>query len=650
MSYQFQEKSATGSDWVKDLLANQQDVSITIDAEDNIFNYTPGDILTTTRWNQSGTIYISKNNQQTALTGYTYNQFCPNLSPTSTEKTVTGCSNTADSQILYYWMEMHGYTFDLSVTTDDFYVWAYNGKNYYASDDPKNGEASISVVNDLIKKTTQLSSLQNGDFIAALNFFCGLKNNSEYGSSTSTTWYGREYYDGTNANVFEAAGFDSYFFIPIKYASTTQKIITTGGKLNEVGYSIIQECIDYGEVVRIGIPGHAVYIDGYKKNMTTGRYEYHINYGWGMNNATTWYDIDAKGPEITYIVVDLSPDVSVRVTSKKSEYFGGSFLRGMQRINHIQNEKRTTFTFTDEVKNATITLTAQAAITSDVDVDFKNINVSLQFDDCNGFYSKQAMSFEMNSASIVVNFNDTKNAQKAIFLDGNEQLSVTMTDSWLFSGYHKDGLEYIYDVVNDIKDFTVSNIDPMFIPAISGTAVKSGAANDTISLSKNSAVLGDIDLGGGKNVITVENGSLIYGGFTGSADTLTVNMVINDNRHFGPMIALESASAENAFLSMSSKTINVTLNTETFDETFALLMGYSEATLKNYTVELTVGEIHYTLDSNNSSKGGYNLVYNKNILSLSSNDETPPAAPVVTADITEITNKNVTLTSDAFVF
>ena len=108
MSYQFSENSAadilSGSDWVKDLLANQT-VDTYVQNENSDFVYTPGDILTTTLWDQSGTIYILKNNVQTALRGYTYNKFCPNLSSTSSTKSITGCSNTADSQILYYWME-----------------------------------------------------------------------------------------------------------------------------------------------------------------------------------------------------------------------------------------------------------------------------------------------------------------------------------------------------------------------------------------------------------------------------------------------------------------------------------------------------------------------------------------------------------------
>ena len=636
MSYQFSENSAadiqSGSDWIKDLLTNHS-VEAIIQTEKADFVYTPGIILTSTLWNQSGTIYVMKDNEQTALTGYTYNQYCPNISKLNSTKCVTGCSNTADSQILYYWME-RGYTFDLTVTANDYYILGYDQKTYYASENPVNGEASISTINKLIDKSVQATSLQKGDFIAALNFYCGLKNHSTYASSTSTT-------SGTT-NVYKAAGFDGY---KTAWLNESNKTFTADGYLSDVAISIIQECINYGEVLRVGIEGHAIYIDGYRKDGTSGRLQFHVNYGWGVSsNSTTFYDAEDFGKTLKYMIYDLSPDISVKVTSKESRYFGGSFLRGLERINNIQNDKATSFTFVDEIKGATISLTAQATITSNVDVNFQNLNVSLLFDKSNGIYSKNAMSFEMNGGNIAVNYNNS--AAKAVFLDGTETLTVTMNDSWVFSGYHKDGMEYVARVMTDIKDYSISAIDTEFLTtAVTGTAFKAGSANDSITITNESAIFGNIDLGGGKNSITVENGSLVYGGFTGTAGSLTVNMLINENGHYGPMIAVNSLSSDNSLLSISGGTIYVTLNADITDKTFALLAGFSVANLKKYSVELTVGKESYYLSSSNLSQDKYSLIYNNNMLSLSSNDQTAPIAPVAAADITEITNQNVTVSA-----
>ena len=107
MAYQseqsVEELIAKESDLITTLLEGTESDVITVSESDN-FVYTPGDILTSTLWNQSGTIYIQVNGTQTKISGYTYDKYCPD-SPSSSGKCLTGCSNTADSQVLYYWME-----------------------------------------------------------------------------------------------------------------------------------------------------------------------------------------------------------------------------------------------------------------------------------------------------------------------------------------------------------------------------------------------------------------------------------------------------------------------------------------------------------------------------------------------------------------
>ena len=239
------------------------------------YTYTPGTILTSTLWNQSGTIYISVNGKQTAISGYSYNKFCPYVSGTSGSRSVTGCSNTADSQLLYYWLE-RGYDLTLTVNSSDYFVLHSTGDTIYVSDNPLNGEGAMSVINSLLADP----DLTSGDFIAALNYYCGVKNHSSYGSSTGTSWRVSSYYDGTNAPVFKAAGFDSYFFVNSGMGNEASKKLFQTGGLSAVGFSVVRENLDYGEVIRVGIPGHAIYMDGYRLNEKSGEYEYHLNYGW----------------------------------------------------------------------------------------------------------------------------------------------------------------------------------------------------------------------------------------------------------------------------------------------------------------------------------------------------------------------------------
>ena len=397
-----------------------------------------GVILTSTLWNQSGTIYVSVDGEQTALTGYTYNQYCPLIGGKGTTHSVTGCSNTADSQLLYYWIEK-GHELELSVSTEDFYYLEGDKTEYHATSEPANGEASIETINGLLSGDLS-QKLTNGDFIAALNFYCGLKNNSEYANETSTSWNISIYYDGTNADVFEAAGFDSYYFIaadaydknrtdrhPVSELFFSEYTTTdkegkekTCFELTETAFSILRENFDYGEVVRVGVPGHAIYMDGYRYNSTSGEYEYHLNYGWGINssNYSKWYTVsELKDQQITYITIDISPDIEVLVSNDSSEYTGGSFLRGVERINHIQNDTVTSFKIAEELAGKTISMTEQVAFTSDVDVEFINFNINYVSTDVAGIVSERDMCCDLKDVSIAVNNADADVAVQGRMLE-----------------------------------------------------------------------------------------------------------------------------------------------------------------------------------------------------------------------------------------
>lgn len=300
-----------------------------------------GVVLTTTRWNQSGKIYFYVDGKYVILDDVTYNQYCPLLPNSTTTHCVTGCTNTADSQILYYWLSK-GYDLNLKVTTDNYYVLSGSSEYIYVSDNPTHGEGSLSEINAILANDTLETSLTDGNFIAALNFFCGVNNHSEYGSSTLTSWMAGTSYTGTNAASFKAAGFDSYFTIAF-----VDKTYFDGYVLTDLGFSIVRENLDYGEIISLSIPGHAIYLDGYRYNETTGEYEYHLNYGWGVyTSATDWYTVDElEEIEMMRITIDLSPDINVNVTNTRSDYYGGSILRGVERINHIRNEKNSGICF-----------------------------------------------------------------------------------------------------------------------------------------------------------------------------------------------------------------------------------------------------------------------------------------------------------------
>ena len=205
-----------------------------------------GVILTSTLWNQSGTVYVSVDGIQTMLTGYSYNQYSPYTTYDLTSRSVTGCTNTAHSQILYYWIE-RGYRFDLSVSETDFYYLRSDNSTHYVSDTPILGEGSMSDINYILATEDPIG---NGDFIAALNYFCAVKNHSSFGTSTSTTVYLSVRTDGTNALPFKAVGFDSYFTISDTLSTEKSRyFFSAEGTPSEEGLAILRENLDYGEVI-----------------------------------------------------------------------------------------------------------------------------------------------------------------------------------------------------------------------------------------------------------------------------------------------------------------------------------------------------------------------------------------------------------------
>ncbi|MBR7107428.1 MAG: C10 family peptidase, partial [Lentisphaeria bacterium] len=602
-----------------------------------------GKILTSTKWNQSGPIYISVNGEQTRL-DVDYNKYCPWVDPAKTERSVTGCSNTAHSQIIYYWIEQ-GYKFDLSITSNDYFNWKSDSKTYYCSEVSQVGEGTISEINAILQNTDPSYRIGNGDFIAALNYYCGVKNHSTYGESTST--------GSGRTEIYIVSGFDSArarYRSSDHYNPETERFYSTYD-FSDVGYSVIRENLDYGEVVQIGISGHAIYLDGYRFNSSTGEYEYHLNYGWGVwSSSTKWYtvqglqeiykDIPNKTQGILNIVYDISPDAKVIVSNSRSEYYGGSFLRGMERINHIKTTKSTTFTFADDIAGDTISLSATAAVTSKVDLEFKNFNVTLSVTATAALSSAYAMSFDFDDGAIIVNNNSA--TKYAIRNTGNKQVSVTLDSSYLYSGYYSSGISALQQITERDNGYVYSTFSSSFFATVSGYTVFSGSAADTVTLTNSSAVFGSLDLGGGKNVLNIENGSLFYGNYLGGAKTLTVNLTINSNDK-SPMIVLQDAGSENRFKEACGSTLNVTIEGDIGVGTYTLYQGSDAGIAQSFTVKVSAYGDTYTLNYNNASVEAYTLVYNGGSLSLNYSPA-PPMILSMTPSTTAFTNGSVTVT------
>lgn len=607
-----------------------------------------GKILTSTLWNQSGDIYVNVNGKQTKLNGE-YNQYCPNISYTDQTKTLTGCCATMDAQILYYWLEQ-GADLNLSIKTTDCFTWDYNGKTYFCDNKSDIGAGKNAEINKILASDEKIG---NADFIAALNFYCGVKNYSKYGETTWTQYYWEPYENGSsiNANAFIAAGFDSYTFIaPTNGNEKTDRYFeynkyTNVYDLTDVALSVFRENLDYGEIIRMGIHaygGHFIYMDGYRKNHLN-QYEYHLNFGWGNDNATDWYTAgEINDLDLWHVSIDGSPDIKVVVNDATNDYYGGSFLRGMERINNIVNNKTTSFTFTNNVLGNVITIHEAAAITSKVNVDFKNFCVTIASNDYAAFVSDYAMSFDMRNGAIIVNkdisttyaINSTKDAQVCITLD----------NSYIYSGYNKGGIYSIQNVLDISGDYNINSFYDKFLATVKGYSVYAGNADDVIDLNNNSAVFGSLSLGGGNNVLSIENGSVFYGNYFGLEDSLEVNLSISGHAN-GAMIVLQNKEYEENFFDATSGVINLTI-TENFqtDDEYILLQCEGAEFIKDYRVNLILNGVNYSLDYENRAIDSYYLVYDESTISIVYDPPVPKVLSVSASDITA-TNENVIVTA-----
>ena len=596
-----------------------------------------GVILTSTLWNQSGTIYVSVDGEQTALSGYTYNKFSPCAD--GSNHSLTGCSNTADAQIIYYWIEK-GYDIPLAITTEDYCYINTNDVKHYVSNYPTSGEGAMNEVNKLLASTSRIG---NGNFIAALCYFCGVNNHSTYKSgATSTSWSYTVSHTGSGAAAFKSAGFDSYYFIARKASGSVAKtFFAEGDSFTEVGFSILRENLDYGEVIRIGIPSHAVYMDGYR--VTKNGYEYHLNYGWGIySDKTDWYTVEELDDlEINYITIDISPDVSVRVTTAAGDYRGGSFVRGIERINHIVNDKSTTFTFADDLAGKTIALSAEKPITSAVDVEFENIRCTLATTAAGLFSSGRGMSFGIAGGSLIVN---STSAQYVIRETGNSAVNVTIDDGFIYSGYYSGGVSAVRSVLA-LDEYSFGKLSSQFRATVSGYAVQSGSGADCVTVGAGSAILGGLSLGTGNNTLNIGAGSLFYGTFAGTEKTLTVNLTVDDVGCSGATAALADAASEQAFLQATGGVLNLTFDAfATGKHTYEIYRGINAATAAAFAVNLKTNGKTVKLDSANREYGCCELVYDGANISLCC-DLVMPEVTSVAADVSAPTNGNVTVTA-----
>ena len=191
-----------------------------------------------------------------------YNKYCP-IYPVTGERCVVGCTNTAASQIIYYWIQNGLLDFTLSLADSD----AYQSNRYImieSSDNPESGHLSFAETNKLLQNFNILDE----NCIAALCFAAGVVQQADYTSKeTSTAW---------NGDLFIRAGFEK----------------DEAAEQHESGmsyYDVLAYELLHGRPTGVSVrsQSHAIVADGYDSS----RNMFHLDFGWG-DETTRWYTVE----------------------------------------------------------------------------------------------------------------------------------------------------------------------------------------------------------------------------------------------------------------------------------------------------------------------------------------------------------------------
>ena len=192
-----------------------------------------------------------------------YNKYCP-IYPVTGERCVVGCTNTAASQIIYYWMQNGLLDFTLSLADSD----AYQSNRYImidSSDHPESGHLSFAETNKLL----QSFNILDENCIAALCFAAGVVQQADYTSDeTATPW---------NEDLFVRAGFE-------KDEAAEQHESGMSSYYDVLAYELL-----HGRPVGVSVrsQSHAIVADGYDSS----RNMFHLDFGWG-DETTRWYTVE----------------------------------------------------------------------------------------------------------------------------------------------------------------------------------------------------------------------------------------------------------------------------------------------------------------------------------------------------------------------
>ncbi len=589
-------------------------------------------IMLSTLWNQSGIAKVGDNRS------IAYNAYCP-YETGKQAHSLTGCTNTAAGQIIYYYIEKYDLDLQLTLNSDD----AYTDENglYIAADGSTPGTVSFSVINEKLADY----DLSSADDAAALVYACGVIQKAAYGTdATSTAW---------QTDLFYRAGFESVNEARLYW--DTKPYWGVEGNISDAGFEVLIENLTAGRVVGTSYPGHALVIDGYDSTTDT----FHINFGWGNSSSTRWYtreEMNDKGFREFFYDLMLEGEKEFFVTDSRI-YGTGTAIRAFELANGTQGAN--TVIFTDPVADEVLHFEERFNILNDITVN--NFNMSFLSGSDIGFYCYSNSSIEFNDFCGDLIVNHSSNAW-GMYFSNSASLDLETDGAIIYAGACSQGSETLLAALKASQK-NGTTLSDSYLSSIS-IAINATNNNDTLILDNKTIVAGKIYLNNGNDTLSVLGGSHVYGDIScgDGSDTITIDnsssvtgcFFNTGNLHF----ILDSTPDSDAMFYITTNVNNLYSNaTITVDISDAVIGNYTlitaadnPANVRNLDfLKITLKDADnatYTLSVNGTSTCDLaKLVRNGDSLVLNyTGDQTPPAKPQAKADITTPTNEDVTIT------
>ena len=598
-------------------------------------------IMMSTLWNQSGVISITGNST------ITYNEYCP---LDGIRHSLTGCTNTAAAQIIYYFIEKYDLDLNLTLTNDDEYTSSISIK----ADGSTPGTTSFSKINEKLSDF----DLNSADDIAALTYACGVIQHASYGASaTSTAW---------NEELFLRAGFSCAIISSTDYQYYWRTDPDDkDSPISDAGFEVLIENLTAGRVVGTSYPGHALVIDGYDGSTD----KFHINFGWGNSSATAWYsreEIREKG--YLEFVYDLMIDGPTTLTVNDGDLYGtGTMLRAFEQANGISGDN--IIEFDDSVKNQTLELLDGITLKENIIIDNFNMSIIVT-DDPSGmaFYLSENCTAAFNDFSGDLFINTAKNNNYAFYAYSGEGITLKTDNASIFSGQFKvnnslsNGCAAVKNAMAAYRSadraidtniinsrrcavYGSKNSDDILLTnstIVIGNIILADG-DDDISIIGNSHLAGDINAGNGNDTVIIDSSSSVAGFFY-SIENIQFELL--SLPHTQAMFHIMT----NVYNVFNAKYISVDI-TQAETGSYVLFEADDDASYAEYLSKFSITVTSDNITQDIVMTAGDNCSYadlicenNQLILNVKI-DDTSPDKPTVQADITSITNLNVTVSA-----